>query len=324
MILVVVTHVNFYSIGWPTPEELVSSPLSTYIRTLFESFSIISVDCFVLISGWFGINPTKQKATSFIFQSIFFSVSLFLICIFLRQGVHSFSELGPLAVKSVLCADYWIVYSYLALFIFSPMLNALVEKASQKELRNTLLSYFILQAIFGWIFDGNGFESGYSVISFMGLYLLGRYIHLYPCKLTNLSARTDLLIYFALSIAISALAFFTIKIDNEIVMRAYAYSSPLVIMSSVYFFLFFSKLNFTSKPINYIAKSAFAVYLLHCHPLVTGYFAKTADSIYTEYSGIYYFAAIAAYITIVFAAAVLFDQIRIYLWKLIKTYRERR
>lgn len=50
-----------------------------------------------------------------------------------------------------------------------------------------------------------------------------------------------------------------------------SYTSPFVVLSAVFLFIFFSKLNFgkqTEKIINYITPAALGVYLIHTHPLV--------------------------------------------------------
>ena len=53
-------------------------------------------------------------------------------------------------------------------------------------------------------------------------------------------------------------------------LMAYAYNSPFVLLSTVCFFLIFLSFEFTSPVINYMAGSAFAVYLIHKSPQVWG------------------------------------------------------
>ena len=53
-------------------------------------------------------------------------------------------------------------------------------------------------------------------------------------------------------------------------LQAFAYNSPFVLLSTVSFFLLFLSFDFISRPVNYIARSAFAVYLIHKAPLVRG------------------------------------------------------
>lgn len=48
-----------------------SSVQATHIQLIMCSIFVPSVNCFMLISGYYGINFTKDKATSFILQVFF-------------------------------------------------------------------------------------------------------------------------------------------------------------------------------------------------------------------------------------------------------------
>lgn len=71
MFLILVIHVNFFSIGEPTTEKAVTDAVPTFVSCLFQSIAYISVDLFVLISGWFGISFSIKRLAAFVFQSIF-------------------------------------------------------------------------------------------------------------------------------------------------------------------------------------------------------------------------------------------------------------
>lgn len=51
MFMILMLHVNNFSIGEPTTAEAVDAPIPTLARCVFESISLISVNLFVLISG---------------------------------------------------------------------------------------------------------------------------------------------------------------------------------------------------------------------------------------------------------------------------------
>jgi len=101
------------------------------------------------------------------------------------------------------------------------------------------------------------------------------------------------------------------------------YTNPLVIISSVCFFLSFTKIHINdSRGINWIAISSIAAYLLHMNPLFyESYFLGT----------LYHFRAIStplgtffytlAFIFLLFFAAVALDKIRLILWRMfLKVY----
>lgn len=79
----------------------------------------------------------------------------------------------------MLTNNVWFVKCYLGMFIMAPILNAFVEKLTKEHLVQCC-SLFIFQTIYGWFSNGAPyFEKGYSAFSFMGLYLLARYVRIY-------------------------------------------------------------------------------------------------------------------------------------------------
>ena len=68
MILVMIVHANFRALSAPTVADAVTTPTSVFLRFLTESFSIICVNVFVLISGWFGIHFNWKRFMEFLFQ----------------------------------------------------------------------------------------------------------------------------------------------------------------------------------------------------------------------------------------------------------------
>lgn len=53
MFLVLLLHSLYYSLGRPTAEDYVNSGVEMVLRTEFEAISLVCVNVFVMISGWF-------------------------------------------------------------------------------------------------------------------------------------------------------------------------------------------------------------------------------------------------------------------------------
>lgn len=68
MFMILVIHANMVSLSHPTTGDLLSNAIPTITRYFFESFGIVGVDIFVLISGWFLINTRAKSFYSFFFQ----------------------------------------------------------------------------------------------------------------------------------------------------------------------------------------------------------------------------------------------------------------
>ena len=96
MVMILGLHVNFLAIGQPSTQEIVSSPIQSFIRLFAEYACIVGVNVFVLISGWFGIHykpkgivqfllvwnslQTKRNCTISFSKSIFFTDNLYSFC----------------------------------------------------------------------------------------------------------------------------------------------------------------------------------------------------------------------------------------------------
>lgn len=74
MIMILVLHADFQSLGAPTRADIISSPITSTLKVFFEMVSIVAVNVFILISGWFGIRPSIKGFCKFAFQYLFFSV----------------------------------------------------------------------------------------------------------------------------------------------------------------------------------------------------------------------------------------------------------
>lgn len=148
MLFVLILHANFLCIHAPSPEELNDTPFSTFIRCFMESLTIVAVDVFVLISGWFGIKFSFAKLGAFCFQILFFTLGFFLFFAIINPSEAFTID----KIKGVLLmnGDYWFVKSYIVLFLLSPILNAFVEHSS----KNSFLWFYYLTIHFILFTDG--------------------------------------------------------------------------------------------------------------------------------------------------------------------------
>lgn len=322
MLLVLIVHANYFSIGQPTQEEVIHSPIPSFTRMFVQSLSVICVNVFILITGWFGLKPKLKSISSFIFQCLFFLVGIYAMMSII--GLAEFS-LNGIASCFLLTPWNWFIKAYLGLCIFAPMLNVYIERSSEQTLRKVIMFFFIFQCIYGWISSGATYiESGYSAFSFVGLYLLARYVRIYPNVLTTQSKWIDLFIFF-LIITIQSAATFTLTYIEGVGGSGiiYSYISPGVILSALYLLLFFSKLRIQNRIINFLGASSFAAFLLHTNPnICLPYYKPLCIEIYEKYSGIYCLSTMLFFVLAVYAIAVMIDQVRIFcydrIWPFIK------
>lgn len=315
MFLVLVVHADFFSLG-PSTFGQQSLTIFDLSKVFIESVSIVCVNVFVMISGWFGIHPKMKNFMSFIFQCLFFFIGIYVTLVIL--GFESFN-IKSIAQCFWFLPNNWFIKSYILLYILSPILNVYCANSSEKKQRNVLIGYFIFQSLYGWLTPGVGFfNSGYSTISFIGLYLLMQYIKKSNNRFFCFSVKINLMIYIGSCIITTILyvvgSWYSIPRVNIL----FSYISPLAILSSMFLFLSFVNLKMQNGIINWIAKSSFAVYLLHCYPYILHeFYAKKIKKIFVEFNGVESFLLASAFLCSIFIAAIILDQPRKYLWSLI-------
>lgn len=316
MLGVLIVHADFGALGEPTRTELLSTPTYTIIRTFLEAFAIVAVNVFVLISGWFGIKFRWDSLCKLLFQCVFFFLGIYFICYIF--GLVEIRPLKGVYMSLMLSENAWFVKSYLGMFLFAPVMNAFVENSSKRQVEIFLWCFFIFQSVYGWISTGASFISGgYSTFSFMGLYLLARYVRVYKPQWSQWPMRNDIVVYCILSLITTLAIILSTYLD---VYPLYAifirYSSPLIIAASLFLLLAFSKLSFCNKFINKVAASCFAVYLFH-FILFPQYMRGWIQTIASEYTGVAMVGLILALLLGFYATAVLIDQVRIMVWNFI-------
>ena len=288
MLMILVLHA-IGALGPVSATERTLSPTTSFLRVFWEQASIIGVNLFILISGWFGIRASGKGLLSLLFQ-----VAFYTICIALVFRITGLELTG--GIKDVLIActgmSYWFIPSYLVLYVLSPALNAFTESASMKTFALLLVTYFTIQFVFGRFGDQAHFQAGYSTLSFIGLYLLARFCRKYPAKWTSLSAVADFVIWLGITLALSLFNHFTgegTPLGGP--HSTFDYNHPAVIAASLFFFLAFTRMDFKSKAVNWLAVGAFAIYVIHMNYLVAPYYRAAMVRLY-DTSGIWFFLLI--------------------------------
>lgn len=246
----------------PSTASLQTNFLETVLNLELRSISFVAVNCFVLISGYFGINWKIKSFCSLIFRILFWSLVSYILARLYTPVVfgESYNYAGNIAVN--IFTLRWFIGAYLCLYIFSPVLNAFLDSAGQMQIGRFIIIFYVLTTIFGWILKSNEFNDGMSMLALAGLYLIGGYIRRYNIKVLQFNQWIDLGIYLTVGVLLVGMSIIAYRLNAT--KSLYGYLNPLVVIQSVYLFLFFKKLKVrNSKLINLIAASAFSVYLFH-------------------------------------------------------------
>lgn len=325
MFLVLIVHADFFSLGAPSHEDLILHPISSLMRYVIQSLSLVCVNVYIIISGYFKIKVKTKSILNFIFMIVFWRLAItfiFLIASYLNLRTFNISyyEFFKLCIPGY---KDWFVGAYILLLFIAPMLNDYMAKRSAKQLWVFLSLYLGLQILFAWFIPiYTQFGNGYTVLSFIGLYILGGVIRKTGVNLI----RHPFILYILTSVSIGIIVFLFSRFCNNIALNikiSYlfsCYNGLFVLLASMLLFLGFGKLSLKSRLINQIAASSFAVYLFHMHPLMQNIYSAICKYLFVNYNTLPYLCMITGFIICVFITSICIDYIRRWIWEKTCTY----
>lgn len=221
-----------------------------YIPLMLSSFVAIGVNCFVLISGYFSIQLRLKSLLNFYLLCVFYNV----LNVFVNGTPTALSIINGFFISKTI---NWFFPCYFVLMILSPILNSYISNSSLKQLRIILLLLLFVDSISGWILLNPNIKGG-GIIHMIILYLLAGLI-----RRDNIfkmfKVRHCLLIYVLSSILISICGHIIATMSTLPYVHVLGYNNPLMIISSVSFFLCFTKISLSNRFLNNIAKSVVAM-----------------------------------------------------------------
>lgn len=315
MMMVLGVHFDGAALGLPAPTGLEALESGRDIwRIAFEAITIIGVNCFTMISGYFEIRLTAKSAINFLFQAFFYSIGLYFLA---AMTGHAALTAGNLADAALILTrtDLWYVPAYFILMLASPWLNAGCRAMDQRKFAITLAAILVFTFWGGW-WQGMSFNpTGYTPLQLVTVYLLGRYIRMHNPLSTMTPIKVRVIATAVYILSVTAIILCALFLPGT---AAFAYNSPAVMAASVSFFYFFTTFRFSSPTVNFIAASAFSVYLIHKNPLVWGGILKPLINGWWGSVTIMQFTALyllAIIITYIFCLCI--DQSRKFIYSLI-------
>lgn len=133
---------------------------------------------------------------------------------------------------------------------------------------------------------GNVNSDGYNFVNFIFLYYIGRYIRMVSeTPFWRKVSKYGIWIWLVSSLVLTGGFVLLAEMGKDIESSRYwGYNNPLVIVSSIAIFSYFSRLKFQNKWINIAATGVFGTYLLHTTVAIRPIRDSFASSIYGEYS----------------------------------------
>lgn len=261
MLMVLLLHATLETFGYARVSAITHAPMRWLALLTTASSCMVCVDVFVLITGWFGTTFKSTGLLRIVGECTFVSLSMFLLMHLVGWSLPQ----HPIDYIKVIWS-YWFVRAYVLLYLFTPVLNSFVQQCNEKQLRQFLITFFAISIPLSFV--SSDLSRGFSTISFLGLYLLGRYLRLHLNTVVCKRKKWQLLLPYLINTLLLSLvawssAFISPQFHNWFIPFFTAYSNPFVIISACSLLLYFTRLQLKSKTINWLAAGSFAAYLTH-------------------------------------------------------------
>lgn len=256
----IILHYNNGGIGGGT--NYISGTIEVFINRFSEALCFCAVDLFVMISGYFICTTQKRSFSKIVF--LLFEAAIIHIA---ANGANALINNSTFSVSSVFAAflDYgYFLILYSTTYLISPWINRAFNGLDKKRYTKAVLilfgifsvavTFFEILAdknVFGidWKYDSpigiSGSMEGYTIVNFLLCYIVGGFVR--NCLSGDIKMRKLLLLFFgnlALLIVWSYIDY----------LSALTYCNPLVIIEAALLIMIFSRINFSSKIINELAK----------------------------------------------------------------------
>lgn len=231
-----------------------------------KSFTVVAVNVYILISGFFGIRFSFNKLGKLGFEVLFYSL-VFLVIFIIPHGVDRNSLRYFVPITSDI---FWFVGAYFVLVVCSPFINRALLSLDVKQhgvlvIAGVLLFYIWPTVSYIFNFHQVVDDAGYGPVNFILLYIIGRYIRrICDQKLAIVQSGIKWLSVYLLS---SLLLFVSQSLYSHLLgfsfTSLYSYNTLFVLLGAISLFMTFYNIQIKSAIINYLAKNCFAAYVIH-------------------------------------------------------------
>lgn len=271
MVQIVFYHLLVHGINGTFFQFFDWQPLpTTRIETFFLLLCMYPVDCFIIISGYYGIEIVKGEEIKFsrllkTYLPLFFYSVLFATIALLRNkiGIKDFAY----SFLPVMQSNYWFASCYIILVVLSPILNVIFEQFYKKK---PFIIGFIILGFINFILTNTKFSElmGFGanrLFMVIYCYFVGRFLKAYENKLSL--EKKQLKKFFVL--ITSFVVEYSLVIILQIVLKKNFWShlslnsSPFTILQAILVFSIFKGFPiYYNKLINLMGGGSFAIYLI--------------------------------------------------------------
>lgn len=323
MIMIIVLH---YFNNGGVLDAIRQTSVNYHITWILESVCYCSVNCYILISGYFLADKEDynyKKIIDIVLQVLFYSLGLYLL--FCCVGLVDFNIKTMITgfMFPIIHGEYWYATVFIVSVFAVPYIGKLTNQLDKNEFKKLLIVFGIIFSVIPTVvfFAGNtiGLKDGYSLIWFVYLYFVAGYI-----KKFQIQCPKRILV---IGIIIFSLIPFFVKLFQQTVLGTeywnfYKYNSLPVLGSSLCWFLLF--ISFKKRKnllINVVASTTFGIFLFHTQYIMRDYLLWgkiIKPTFYMKESTGKYVIHIICSVLLIFIVGVVVDLIRSFIFTSIK------
>ena len=256
VIMILILHYCNANIGGALGNVAVGST-NYYIIHFLESLSIVAVNVFLIITGYFSCEKNSIKVSKIIYLfSLCIIYGLFIYIVLLLNGNITFDlNNAKYLINSIF--SRWFFVNYTILYLLIPYINRIIISVNNKQLSLIILINLFFFYIWPTVYTNVTVNDyGYGITNFVTLYLIGAYIKKYKndyyCKFF------PILLYILCAIITTIYSCYVDAKDS------YAYNQIFNLIGSIALFLTFKNISIKSnKIINWLATYTFSTYIIH-------------------------------------------------------------
>lgn len=273
---------------------------------LLCSVVCIAVNCYIFISGYYGIKFTWRGFFNLIYTALFYSVSISLL-----TYLFSPISLSKEWIFYMLCPltgyVWWFFSCYVILYLLSGLINSTLEQITQRQFISILIGIYTFLYLYHLILGKIGGVPIGQICLFIFIYAIGRYAAKFKLGIIE---NKPLFIWACATICLILLilfAFLCPKLPHSIIWYIYTNGNPLLIISAAAFFFLFKKYKFINKILNSLSVSTLSIYLITDYYLVRN---TINNQLYMWYNKnlLLYLGAVL----LIICACIIIDRVRIF------------
>ncbi len=170
MLFIVLHHTIVHGLGLINISLGKTLVFNNPLLFFLNAFFVIAVNCFFLISGYYGLHFKKKRFVKLLLDLII--INFFCNCFdyfVLSNSTVNLIKLVKLIIRSILFpGQQWFIYAYLGLYLIAPIINNGLDNISTKADNAYFALISIMYFYLAFIFS---YSDGYNVVQAIYIYI---------------------------------------------------------------------------------------------------------------------------------------------------------